>query len=84
VVVSQKSGLIGHPEISTQGWIDADKSVVVLAELEVEVAQAVRGALTKGKGLEDLERVVRRVTGGFVGNRTRRRPPILASVITVD
>ncbi len=84
VVVSQKSGLIGHPEISTQGWIDADKSVVVLAELEVEVAQAVRGALSKGKGLEDLERVVRRVTGGFVGNRTRRRPPILASVITVD
>jgi|TARA_B110000014_G_scaffold60566_1_gene40992 ribonuclease J len=84
VVVSNKTGLVGHPEISTQGWIDTDKSVVVLAELEIEVAQAVRTSISEGKRLEDLDRVVRRITGRFVGNRTRRRPPISASVITVD
>jgi len=84
VVVSNKTGLIGHPEISTQGWIDIDKSVVVLAELEVEVARAVRASISEGKRLEDLDRVVRRITGQFVGNRTRRRPPISASVITLD
>jgi len=58
--------------------------VVVLAELEVEVARAVRASISEGKRLEDLDRVVRRITGRFVGNRTRRRPPISASVITVD
>lgn len=84
VVVSNKTGLIGHPEISTQGWIDIDKSVVVLAELEVEVARAVRASISEGKRLEDLDRVVRRIAGRFVGNRTRRRPPISASVITVN
>ena len=84
VIVSKKTGLLGHPEISTQGWIDTDKSVAVLAELEVEVARAVQKSIGEGTGPADLERVVRRITGRFVGNRTRRRPPILASVITVD
>ena len=84
VLVSADTGLVGHPEIATQGWIDRDKSVTVLAELEVEVAKAVEASIRDGKAPGDLERVVRRVTGQFVGNRTRRRPPISASVITVD
>ena len=36
------------------------------------------------KKTEAIERLVRRTTGRFVGNRTRRRPPISASVILVD
>ncbi|MED5293202.1 MAG: RNase J family beta-CASP ribonuclease, partial [Actinomycetota bacterium] len=77
-------GLVAHPEISTLGWIDAQRSVQVLAELEVEVVEAVASALDEHKDVESIERVVRRTTGRFVGNRTRRRPPISATVILVN
>ena len=84
VLLSQESGLIGHPDISTLGWLDAERSVQVLAELEVEVSEVVNAAIDAGEEREVVERLVRRTTGRFVGNRTRRRPPISASVILVD
>ena len=84
VLVSQESGLVGHPDISTLGWLDAERSVQVLAELEVEVTKAVNAAIRAEENREAIERLVRRTTGRFVGNRTRRRPPISASVILVD
>ncbi|MEC9089503.1 MAG: ribonuclease J [Actinomycetota bacterium] len=84
VLVSQESGLVGHPDISTLGWLDAERSVQVLAELEVEVTEAVNAAIRAEENREAIERLVRRTTGRFVGNRTRRRPPISASVILVD
>ncbi len=84
VLVSQESGLVGHPDISTLGWLDAERSVQVLAELEIEVTEAVNAAIRAEENREAIERLVRRTTGRFVGNRTRRRPPISASVILVD
>tara|TARA_Y100001970_G_scaffold182765_1_gene222261 strand:+ start:887 stop:2545 length:1659 start_codon:yes stop_codon:yes gene_type:complete len=84
VLLSEESGLIGHPDISTLGWLDAERSVQVLAELEVEVTDAVNSAVNVGEDRDAIERLVRRATGRFVGNRTRRRPPISASVILVD
>ena len=84
VILSQERGLIGHPDISTLGWLDAERSVQVLAELEVEVSDVVNAAIDAGEEREVVERLVRRTTGRFVGNRTRRRPPISASVILVD
>ena len=56
----------------------------VLGALEVEVTEAVERLLAGADDLSDLERRVRRTTGRFVGNRTRRRPPIHASVIITD
>lgn len=84
VVLSLEDGLLAHPEISTLGWIDAERSVQVLAELEVQVAEAVAVALDKHQDVESIERAIRRATGRFVGNRTRRRPPISATVILAD
>tara|TARA_B100000579_G_C22844540_1_gene863562 strand:- start:2548 stop:4209 length:1662 start_codon:yes stop_codon:yes gene_type:complete len=84
VVLNLEDGLLGHPEISTLGWVDAERSVQVLAELEVQVAEAVASALDEQKDIASIERVIRRATGRFVGNRTRRRPPISATVILVD
>ena len=84
VVLNMEDGLLAHPEISTLGWIDAERSVQVLAELEVQVAEAVARALDERKDVEGIERVIRRATGRFVGNRTRRRPPISATVILTD
>ena len=84
VVLNLEDGLAAHPEISTLGWIDMERSVQVLAELEVEVVEAVASALDEDKDVESIERAIRRATGRFVGNRTRRRPPISATVILVD
>jgi ribonuclease J len=84
VVLNMEDGLLAHPEISTLGWIDAERSVQVLAELEVQVAEAVARALDERKDVEGIERLIRRATGRFVGNRTRRRPPISATVILTD
>jgi len=84
VVVSKGRERLAPPEISTQGWVDTDKSADVLGLLEIEVSDAVDRALASGGDLSDLERLVRRAAGRFVGNRTRRRPPISASVIVTD
>jgi ribonuclease J len=84
VVVGRDRQRRSAPVITTQGWLDVDKSADVLGRLEVEVTEAVDRALCDNAALEDLERLVRRTTGRFVGNRTRRRPPIVASVIILD
>jgi ribonuclease J len=84
VVLTTEDGLVGHPDISTLGWVDPERSVRILAELEIEVAEAVAAALDKQQDAESIERVIRRTTGRFVGNRTRRRPPISATVILAD
>lgn len=84
VVVTPDRRLAAAPVIATQGWVDVDKSAEVLGALEVEVTEVVNKALAGSAPLENLERLVRRATGRFVGNRTRRRPPINASVIITD
>ncbi|MFQ3314825.1 MAG: ribonuclease J [Candidatus Poriferisodalaceae bacterium] len=84
VVVSEKRTLVSRPEIATKGWIDQTKSVDILASLEVEVTKALERALDSGVALKDLERLLRRTTGRFVGDHTRRRPPILSTVFIID
>ena len=56
----------------------------MLAELEIEIREAVLSALDSKNDKEAIERVIRRKTGKFVGTRTRRRPPISATVIIAD
>lgn len=84
VVVGKNNELVGHPDIATLGWLDKDRSVQVLAELEIEIREAVLSALDSKNDKEAIERVIRRKTGKFVGTRTRRRPPISATVIIAD
>ena len=84
VVVNSVHKRIAPPQITTQGWVDPDRSAELLGHLEMEVAAVADKVLAAGEPLDQLERQIRRAVGRFVGNRTRRRPPIHASVIVSD
>ena len=84
VVVSKSRVRMSAPVVTTQGWVDVNKSADVLGLVELEITELVDKNLASGTSLEDLERMVRRATGRIVGNRTRRRPPITATVIVTD
>lgn len=72
--------LVAGPRIESRGWVDVDTSAGVLADLEDTVRDVVEAALEGGRDLGDLERLVRRTTGRFVGDSSRRRPPIVPVV----
>ena len=58
VVVGKNNELVGHPDIATLGWLDKDRSVQVLAELEIEIREAVLSALDSKNDKEAIERVL--------------------------
>ena len=73
--------LVG-PEIITRGWVYAPEAEDLLDEACDTVADAVEAALAKGiRDVEALERDVRRASGKFVSERTKRRPMIVPVVM---
>ena len=77
----RQSVLVG-PDIITRGWVYAPEAEDLLDEACDRVADAVESALRKGeRDVEALERDVRRATGKFVNERTRRRPMIVPVVM---
>jgi ribonuclease J len=81
VCVDTASGtLVAGPEIATRGWVDVDESAELLAEMARKVRKATEDALADGQPLKKVERAVRRSAGGFVSERTRRRPMIVPVV----
>ena len=86
VVLDRKSRLATAPDIASRGWLDVTKHADVVEALSGDIAQAVEQAVKGSRPVPDpdeVERVVRRVTGRFVGTRTRRRPAISAAVISL-
>ncbi|WP_419910969.1 ribonuclease J [Candidatus Poriferisodalis sp.] len=84
VVLDRKGRLAATPDIASRGWLDVTKHAEVVEALATDIAQAVEQAVKGSRPSPDpdeIERVVRRATGRFVGNRTRRRPAISATVI---
>ena len=84
VVLDRKGRLAAAPDIASRGWLDVTKHADVVEALSDEIARAVEQAVKgsrPGPDPDDIERVARRATGRFVGNRTRRRPAISATVI---
>ena len=84
VVLDRKGRLAAAPDIASRGWLDVTKHADVVEALSREIAQAVEQAVkasATSPDAEEIERVTRRATGRFVGNRTRRRPAISATVI---
>ncbi len=84
VVFDRKGRLAAAPDIASRGWLDVTKHADVVEALSGEIAQAVEQAVKGSRPSpdpDDIERVIRRATGRFVGNRTRRRPAISATVI---
>jgi len=75
--------VINGPELITRGWVHAPEAEALLVEAEDEVAKVLVAALRDGMtDIEPLEREVRRATGRFVHDRTKRRPMIVPVVLT--
>lgn len=87
VVLDRKGRLVAAPDVASRGWLDVTKHADVVKALSDEIAQAVEQAVKGSRpspDTDEIERVTRRATGRFVGNRTRRRPAISATVIPLD
>jgi ribonuclease J len=83
VTVDVTSGaiLVG-PEVITRGWVYAPEAEPLLAECADAVRLAVKEAFATGAtDIEALQKVVRRATGRFVNESTRRRPMIVPVVL---
>jgi ribonuclease J len=79
----KKKRLVSGPEIATRGWIHEPEAGDLLAELSQRVKTAVEKALLDGSDIAGLQRAVRRASGGFVANSTRRRPMIVPILLEV-
>ncbi len=75
--------IVSGPEVATRGWVYEPESGELLAEMLERVRAAVEKALEEGVDVPGIERAVRRASGGFVSDRTRRRPMIVPVVLEV-
>ena len=74
--------VITGPEIITRGWVYAPEADDLLDEAEDAVRKVLERAIRDGvRDIEALEREVRRATGKFVNERTKRRPMIVPVVM---
>jgi ribonuclease J len=74
--------LLSGPEIVTRGWVHHDEAVDLLDEAAAEVRKEIESVLREPPVDHDkLQRQVRRATGRFVADRTRRRPMIVPVVM---
>jgi ribonuclease J len=74
--------VITGPEVITRGWVYGPEAEDLLGEAEESVREAVEKAFGNGvRDVEALQREVRRATGRFVNERTRRRPMIVPVVM---
>jgi ribonuclease J len=81
-VVDRKGKRItAGPEIATRGWVPAEESADLLAELAERVHDAASQAVREGLERPKVERAIRRAAGSFISERTRRRPMIVPVVL---
>ena len=80
VVVDSVSGkLVAGPEISARGFVeDAEIFEDVLPSLEKALADATAGGV---RDTYELQQIIRRQVGSWVGRKIRRRPMIIPTVI---
>lgn len=71
--------LVGRPVITSRGWLDTPELSDIHAEIQREVVDAVVKLFKNERDVEyeKLSRVVRRATGSYVADRSRRRPMIV-------
>ncbi len=84
VAVDVRTGaIITGPEVITRGWVHAPEAEDLLDECRQVVAQELKEAFAgdASTDIESLQRIVRRSTGRFVSDRTRRRPMIVPVVM---
>jgi ribonuclease J len=75
--------VIAGPEIITRGWVHAQEAEDLLDECAAVVRAELEEAMAKTESieLEVLQRHVRRATGRFVSDRTKRRPMIVPVIL---
>ncbi|MBC7631115.1 MAG: ribonuclease J [Flavobacterium sp.] len=80
VVIDSTNGkILSGPEIHARGIAEEDSA---FDEIMPKIIGAIEEALTEGNhDVRQLEQVIRRVLGSYVGRRLRRRPMILPVVI---
>lgn len=80
VVVDSSSGqVVVGPEIAARGVAEGDD---VFDSIKPQVTQALLEATAKGTtDVQQLQQVVRRVVGRWAGNKLRRRPMIIPTVV---
>jgi ribonuclease J len=76
-----KRQLVSGPEIVSRGWIYEPEAGELLGALADRVRNSVEKALGDGADVAGIERAVRRASGGFVSDKTRRRPMIVPVVL---
>jgi ribonuclease J len=80
----QTGEVIGDPEVITRGWVYAPEAEALLGEAQATVKAVVERSLANGvRDIESLERDIRRATGKFVSERTRRKPMIVPVLLEV-
>lgn len=77
----KKRQLVSGPEIVSRGWIYEPEAGDLLSQLADRVRNSVDKALADGADVSGIERAVRRASGGFVSDKTRRRPMIVPVVL---
>ena len=81
-VASQTLELVNGPEIVTRGWVYAPEAETLLGEATETVRKALLEALSNDvNDSEQLRQVMRRATGKFVSERTKRKPMIVPVVL---
>jgi len=80
----QTGKVLTGPDIITRGWVYAPEAEDLLDEACDTVEAALEAALADGvRDVDRLEREMRRATGKFVSERTRRRPQIVPALMEV-
>jgi len=80
VTVDMKSGeVIAGPEIITRGWVHAAEAEDLLEEARRRVVAGIENADTSD--VEAIKRHARKALGGFVAERTKRKPMIVPVVM---
>ena len=80
VVVDSMTGkVVAGPEITARGFVEAD---VVFDDVRPQLVKALDDAAANGvTDTYELQQVIRRSVGGFMGRTIRRRPMIIPTVI---
>lgn len=77
----RRKKVLAGPQVATRGWVYEPESQELLGELADRVRSAVEGGLAEGAEPARLEKLVRKAAGGFVSDRTRRRPMIVPVIL---
>jgi ribonuclease J len=80
VVIDSMTGKVAAgPEITARGFVEDD---VIFDEVRPKLEAALDEAISRGvRDTHELQQVIRRAVGGWVGRKIRRRPMIIPTVI---